>query len=95
MQIVLQDRPATLLHPDDDVAVALVPLAAGRVLTVEGRTVRLTADIGAGHKIALRALEPGQPVRRYGQLIGFAKGSIASGDHVHTHNLSVGDMTLD
>lgn len=95
MQIVLQDRPATLLHPDDDVAVALVPLAAGRVLAVEGRTVRLTSDIGAGHKIALRALEPGQPVRRYGQLIGFAKGPIAPGDHVHTQNLSVGDMTLD
>lgn len=95
MNIMFQDRPATLLHPDDDVAVALVPLAAGRTLTVEGRTVKLQVDISAGHKIALRGLEQGQPVRRYGQLIGFASRPIAPGDHVHTHNLAVGDMTLD
>jgi altronate hydrolase len=95
MNIFLHDRPATLLHPDDDVAIALVPLGAGRRVEVEGRAATLTADVGAGHKVALRPIEPGQPVRRYGQVIGFATRQIAPGDHVHTHNLAVGDMSLD
>ena len=91
MNIFLHDRPATLLHPADDVAIALVPLHAGRHVAVEGREATLTADVGAGHKLALRAVEPGQPVRRYGQVIGFATRPIAPGDHVHSHNLAVGD----
>ena len=95
MLITLQETPALRLHPDDDVAIALVPLAARRRITIGEQTVRLATDVGAGHKIALRAIEPGQPVRRYGQVIGFATRPIAPGDHVHTHNLAVGDMRLD
>jgi altronate hydrolase len=95
MLISLQDTPALRLHPDDDVAVALVPLAAGRQIAAGGPSVRLTANIDPGHKIALRAVATGQPVRRYGQVIGFATRPIAPGDHVHSHNLAVGDMQLD
>src|SRR5687768_3772334 len=95
MLITLHDTPALQLHPDDDVAIALTPLHAGRRLEVAGQSVRLGAEIGAGHKLALRGAAPGQPVRRYGQVIGFATRPIAPGDHVHTHNLAVGDMQLD
>jgi arabinonate dehydratase len=31
-------------------------------------------------------------VRRYGQVIGFATREIASGDHVHTQNLGIGEL---
>ena len=34
-------------------------------------------------------------MRRYGQIIGFATRSIEPGDHVHSHNLSVGDFARD
>jgi altronate hydrolase len=95
MLISLQDTPVLRLHPDDDVAVALVPLAAGRRVTVGGPAVRLAENVDPGHKLALRAVAAGQPVRRYGQVIGFATHPIAPGDHVHTHNLAVGDMRLD
>ena len=95
MLITLHDTPALRLHPDDDVAIALVPFAAGRAIDVAGQRIRLAANVDAGHKIALRAVEPGQPVRRYGQVIGFATRPIAPGDHVHAHNLAVGDMRLD
>jgi altronate hydrolase len=94
MLISFQDTPALKLHPDDDVAVALVPLNAGRLLTIGGQSVRLAANLTAGHKLALRPIERGQPVRRYGQVIGFATQDIAAGDHVHSHNLAVGEMTL-
>jgi len=94
MLIGFQETPALKLHPDDDVAVALMPLSAGRSVDVAGQQVRLSANIGAGHKLALRPVEVGQPVRRYGQVIGFATRPIAPGDHVHSHNLAVGAMTL-
>jgi altronate hydrolase len=95
MLISLQETPALVLHPDDDVAVSLMPLPAGRPITVAGRALRLGANIAAGHKIALRAVETGRPLRRYGQVIGFATRDIAPGDHVHSHNLAVGAMTLE
>lgn len=95
MQISLQEKPAIKLHSIDDVAVALVPLAAGRSITIDGLRVRVATAISPGHKIALRPVAPGQPVRRYGQVIGFATTAIATGDHVHSHNLAVGSMTLD
>ena len=40
-----------------------------------------------GHKVALTAIEPGSPVRKYGQIIGFASKPIAAGAWVHVHNV--------
>ena len=37
----------------------------------------------------------GAPVRRYGQVIGFATRDIVVGDHVHTQNLGIGDLSAD
>ncbi|MHB8524479.1 MAG: UxaA family hydrolase [Limisphaerales bacterium] len=86
---------ALRLHPDDDVAVIRRPIKSGAELA--GTEIRLTArrDIPAGHKIALHPVADGAPVRKYGQIIGFAKGSIAPGDHVHTHNLVMKDYDRD
>jgi altronate hydrolase len=95
MLITLQDTPALLLHPDDNVAIALIPLTQGRQIDVAGQTVRVRADVGAGHKIALRPIEVGRPAHKYGQVIGFATRRIAPGDHVHSHNLAVGEMHFD
>jgi altronate dehydratase len=83
------------LHPSDDVAVAKRPLQAG-VLFKDGTvSVEPRQEIPQGHKVALRAVQNGQPVRKYGQTIGFAAGAIAPGDHVHLHNLKVKDFGRD
>src|SRR5690606_25069963 len=78
--------PFIRLHPADDVLIARSQLVGGT--TVEGVTAR--GLIPPGHKIAVRAIAPGEPVRRYNQIIGFASKPIAPGEHVHTHNLDVG-----
>ncbi|MEM5384830.1 altronate dehydratase family protein [Paraburkholderia phymatum] len=80
------------LHPADDVVIARHQLVAGMRLS-DGVTVR--GLIPAGHKVAVRAVEAGAPLRRYGQIIGFATRSIASGEHVHTHNLAIGSFERD
>ena len=78
------------IHPGDRVAVALTPLAAGTVLQVEERTVKLLEDIPQGHKFALEPIAAGGPVIKYGAPIGVAKQDIPAGGWVHVHNVKTG-----
>jgi altronate hydrolase len=81
---------AHLIHPDDDVAVAIAPISKGSLVEAGGLKVEAASDIARGHKIALRAVKAGQPVRKYSFPIGIAVADIAPGDHVHSHNLKTG-----
>ncbi len=82
----MTELAATLvIDPRDDVAVTLRPMAAGDVV-IPG--VVAATDIPAGHKVALRSIALGEPVRKYGWPIGQATRPIDTGDHVHTHNLA-------
>ena len=61
--------------------------AAARVVSFEGKEVRLRQSIGAGHKIAVAEIAAGAQVLKYGENIGHARERIAPGDLVHIHNL--------
>jgi altronate dehydratase len=75
------------LRERDDVGVLKKTVKTSAQL--ENGTLNITAaeTIPAGHKISLQAVADGDPVRKYGHIIGFAQGSIAQGEHVHSHNL--------
>jgi altronate hydrolase len=73
------------LHESDQVAVAMVDLAAGA--EVAGG-VRLAGPVPRGHKFALRPIAAGEQVRKFGIPIGRATAEIPAGGHVHTHNLA-------
>jgi altronate hydrolase len=81
------------LNPFDDVVIACREIEAGTPLAEEGLTVK--DAIPAGHKIAVRSIATGQPVRRYHQIIGFATTPISAGEHVHVHNLEVHSFERD
>jgi len=81
-----------LLHPEDSVAIARKNIETGRELEVKGITVRTLAPIPAGHKVAIRPVRAGDPVYRYGNVIGFATTSIQPGEHVHVHNLGYQEL---
>jgi altronate hydrolase len=95
---ILLTDVAVLLHPSDDVAVARVPLGRGVVMRLPldsiapGALIEIGQRIQAGHKVALRNISLGEPVLRYGSIIGFATRPIHAGAHVHTHNLAVGEL---
>ena len=81
---------ALRLHPDDDVAVCVRALETGETV-MDG--VVVGEAIPAGHKVALRDLDVGSPVRKYGQVIGATTAPVRTGDWVHVHNLGMGDVT--
>jgi altronate hydrolase len=74
------------IHSDDNVAVAVDPLAPGDVFTID-RTLEARAEVPAGHKVALVRISEGEPVIKYGFPIGRASSDIEAGDWVHSHNL--------
>ncbi|MGS0891331.1 UxaA family hydrolase [Burkholderia stagnalis] len=87
-------RPRAIrLDPADDVVIAVEQLVGGTRLDDEG--VSVAGLIPPGHKVATRAIGAGAPVRRYGQIIGFASQPILPGQHVHTHNLDMGEFARD
>jgi altronate hydrolase len=80
------------LSSEDNVLVAAekiekeFPVAAG--LTTRQR-------IPFGHKIAARAIATGEPIIKFGQIIGFASSPIEAGDWVHEHNVEMHDFERD
>ena len=91
---MLQAADLTIrLHPDDDVVIARMEIPTGTLITKE--KVSTVVTIPAGHKLAVRDIAQGQPVRRYNQIIGFATREIKAGDHVHVHNLAMGEFERD
>jgi altronate dehydratase small subunit len=81
------DGEALRLKDDDDVAVALRPLAPGDQVRFPDRTIAVTVAVPSGHKLAVHAIEAGALIRKYGQVIGRAVAPIAAGEHVHVHNV--------
>lgn len=86
---------ALRLRDNDDVAVVKRLVKTGTELLNGAIRVTALRNIPPGHKIALHPIADGEPVRKYGQVIGFAKGDIAPGDHVHAHNLVMKDFNRD
>ncbi|MEH2509685.1 altronate hydrolase [Nitrobacteraceae bacterium AZCC 1564] len=84
--------PVIRLHSDDSVVIARAALLPG-VEVAQGITA--TERIPAGHKVAVKPISVGEPVRRYGQIIGFATKPIAPGQHVHVQNLGMGEFSKD
>jgi altronate hydrolase len=79
---------ALKIAPPDDVLTMLEDGAAGDVVVFDGGTVQLADAVQRGHKVALRPIESGAPVRKFGFPIGRASQPIAPGAHVHSHNLA-------
>lgn len=58
-------------------------------------SVMVAARIMRGHKMASQAIKQGETIRKFGQIIGFAKQDIAPGDWVHEHNVVMGELAHD
>src|SRR6056297_3145124 len=92
---VAADSPFLFLHEQDDIAVARQNVEAGTVIPIPGtgETVTTREPIEMGHKVSVRKLATGSPVRKFGQVIGFTTAAIEPGSWVHIHNLGMGELS--
>ncbi|MCU0877118.1 MAG: altronate dehydratase family protein [Pirellulaceae bacterium] len=90
-----QQADAIYLHPDDNLCVAARNLEKGQRLAIAGTEITLAENVRIGHKIAVRPIQSGDYVRKYGQIIGQATAGIAPGGWIHSHNLINGEFVRD
>ncbi|HAK45609.1 MAG TPA: carbohydrate kinase [Spirochaeta sp.] len=82
-----------IMDERDFVATALVDCKAGEdadIFSPENKNIsklRALDDIPYGNKIALRDIESGEKVIKYGAVIGECTSCISKGELVHVHNL--------
>lgn len=84
-------KKSIVINKKDNVATALVDLKAGDLLDEEfegeSKKIELKQDVPFGHKISLTRIEKGEPIIKYGEVIGTATELIDEGDYVHIHNV--------
>jgi len=76
------------MNPEDNCATSLVEIPENTELEIEsGEKININQKIPFGHKFALRKVNKGDLVKKYGQIIGIATEDIKIGDWIHTHNI--------
>ena len=87
---------ALQLNQNDNVAIAQTDIAPGTVTRMpDGNALTMRDRVPVGHKFALREIDAGAAVLRYGYRIGAATQPIQPGDWIHSHNLSVGEFATE
>jgi altronate hydrolase len=76
-----------IVHPKDNIAVAVRDLEEGTTIQLGNRTICLVDSISSGHKLALLDIDLDEHIIKFGSPIGSAKRFIKEGEHVHTHNV--------
>lgn len=88
--------PFIRLHPNDNIAVAARYVPMGTSFQFDGTGELFSREaIDLGHKITLRPVEIGQPIKKFGQTIGYASQPIPQGTWAHVHNITAGELNLD
>lgn len=80
------------LNADDNVMIAVDEIQPG--VTPPGAPIA-SERVPRGHKMATAPIAEGEPVRKFGQIIGFASKPIAPGQWIHEHNCVVHDFERD
>lgn len=88
-------RNAVRIDPQDTVAVAIEELSAGTPVKIDDANLSVvtTQKVPRFHKVALKDMQVGEPILKYGSYIGEATSNIKAGDWVSTHNLASTDAT--
>jgi altronate hydrolase len=79
------------LSPHDNVVIAIDAVMPG----AQAAGLAARERIPRGHKMAIEPVGEGAPVRKFGQIIGFAARPIGPGEWVHEHNVTLRDFARD
>lgn len=82
---------AIVISPRDNVATAINDIKAGENILVKAieksYSIIVKQNISFGHKFAIKKINEGEKVIKYGEAIGIATSDIEIGEHVHIHNI--------
>lgn len=82
---------AILIHPADNTVTLLREVSNGEKINFRRDqdivAIQSTKEIPFGHKVAIQKIAKGEPVIKYGEVIGLATEDITPGNHVHVQNL--------
>jgi len=81
---------AIVIHAADNVATLIDPARPGDKCHLQGAVdsmISIVSDVPYGHKVAIRALQAGEPVMKYNKPIGIVTSDVAVGEHIHVHNM--------
>jgi len=82
---------AILIKEADNVATALRDIQPGEKTTVgvgeTRREIRIQGAVPYGHKFAVKHIEKGEDIIKYGEVIGRATDDILLGAHAHIQNI--------
>ena len=92
VEVVARNAPRALrLNAADNVIVAVDQIDEG----ADAMGVTALKRVPRGHKMAAAIVAKGEPIRKFGQIIGFASEPIRPGEHVHTHNCAFAALERD
>lgn len=82
------EKKIVILNEDDNVATTLKDLLKDVIIDIEeyGLKINIRENIPFAHKFAIKDIENGETIIKYGEIIGIAVKNINKGEHVHTHN---------
>ena len=87
----MSSKDALIIKITDNVATALQDIELGNLVNAKHGEDRFTVEardeIPFGFKIALKSIPKGEPIIKYGEIIGKASTNIEKGALVHIHNL--------
>jgi altronate hydrolase len=83
---------ALRLNAEDNVVIAVDEIRAG---DQPQNAPAALARVPKGHKMATTTISAGDPILKFGQIIGFASKAIAPGEWVHEHNVEMRDFARD
>ena len=75
------------LHEKDNIAVVVETLQPGDTISINDIEIMISYSLAIGHKLAIRDINKGEKIIKYGIAIGSASEDIKTGMHVHTHNM--------
>jgi len=82
----LAHPPFLMIHPDDNVLVALKDLDSGTPVSFNGHAFKLMENIAAKHKFFVQNVSAGDDVIMYGVLVGKVQTDILQGQAMTTEN---------
>lgn len=76
-----------IMSIEDNCATSLDNIPQDEEFDINDNLIKIKQDIPFGHKFALKNINKGNHVVKYGEIIGIAIKDIKAGDWVHIHNI--------